>query len=189
MRETKKLLAFLLAFIAFGAVPHIHAQRDRQDDKDTPRGREQARGQWLLRHQNLPPEQQQKALERDPEFKNLAPERQERLRQELRKFNNMPPQQQQRVIQRMENWDRLTPQQKVRARSIYNQWRELPPDRRSALNREAHNLSAMTPQQREQELNSPAVRNSFNDNERDALRNMVDLGLYGGRSGVPNPRH
>jgi len=181
MRQLRKLLTLALAFIAFSAVPRIHAQRDRQDDRNRPNN--QARGQWLLKNKDLPPDQQQKALERDPEYRRLSPERQQQLRQQLEKFNSMPPQQRQVVIQRMENWDRLTPQQKLRARNVYNQLRQLPPDRRLALNREAHNLSALPPQQREQELNSPALKTSFSDSERDTLRNILDLGLA-----APQPR-
>ncbi len=40
-------------------------------------------GQWLRRYQGVPFDQQKKALETDPNFRKLAPERQERLQQRL----------------------------------------------------------------------------------------------------------
>src|SRR5437879_11202671 len=38
-------------------------------------------GEWLRQHKGVPPDQQQKALESDPQFRNLPPERQQRLRE------------------------------------------------------------------------------------------------------------
>ena len=34
-------------------------------------------GEWLRQHKGVPPDQQQKALESDPQFRNLPPERQQ----------------------------------------------------------------------------------------------------------------
>ena len=48
-------------------------------------------GEWLESHKNLPLDQQEKALENDPNFKKMAPTRQNALRDRLRKFNSLTP--------------------------------------------------------------------------------------------------
>ena len=149
-----------------------HVQQRRDEDRQ-----HEHRGEWLRKHQNQSPQEQERALERDPEFNRLPPDRQQRLRQRLRDFNSRPPEQRQQMIQRMEHWDRLSPQQKDQALRVFNQMRGLSPERQQAIHRAAHDLSALPPQQREQALNSPAMRNQFSDNERDTLRNMLDLNL------------
>jgi hypothetical protein len=45
-------------------------------------------GDWLEAHKNLPPDQQEKALENDPGFKKLPPARQAALRERLRNMNS-----------------------------------------------------------------------------------------------------
>src|SRR5208282_1036584 len=73
-------------------------------------------GNWLRRYKDLPPAQQRRALENDPQFRRLPPQQQARLRQRLQRFSSLPPQQQERVLNRMETWEHLTPDQKQRAR-------------------------------------------------------------------------
>ncbi|MGE5321770.1 MAG: DUF3106 domain-containing protein, partial [Actinomycetota bacterium] len=64
--------------------------------------------EWLESHQNLSLDQQEKALEHDPNFKKLAPARQAALRDRLRKFNSLPPDQRQVALKRMRFWASLT---------------------------------------------------------------------------------
>src|SRR5262245_56363010 len=42
-------------------------------------------GDWLQAHKDLPPDQQLKLLESDPNFKKLPPQRQNELRERLKK--------------------------------------------------------------------------------------------------------
>ncbi len=103
-------------------------------------------GQWLRRYKGLPPDEQQKALENDPQFRSLPPERQQLLRERLQRFNSLPPQQQDRILQRMETWEHLTPGQKQQARQLYSQLRDLPPDRRQKVRAAIRDLRSMPPQ-------------------------------------------
>ena len=80
-------------------------------------------GQWLRRYKDLPPEQQEKALENDPQFRSLPPARQQLLRQRLQRFSSLPPQQQDLILQRMETWEHLTPDQKQQARQLFRSFR------------------------------------------------------------------
>ena len=103
-----------LALLCSSASPGLaQNRRDRNEQRQNRQQQQQHHaGDWLRRYKDLPPQQQQKALENDPQFRNLPSERQQQLRQRLQRFNNLPPQQQQRVLNRMETWEHLTPEQK-----------------------------------------------------------------------------
>src|SRR5437868_113860 len=45
-------------------------------------------GEWLRKYRNVPADQQQKALQSDPQFQKLAPQRQQQLEQRLKNFNS-----------------------------------------------------------------------------------------------------
>jgi len=95
-------------------------------------------GDWLRRYKNVPPSEQERALQSDPAFRRLPPDRQQMLRQRLRHFSSLPPQQQQRMLNRMETWEHLTPQQKQQARQIHGAMRQLPPERRRMVGTQHH---------------------------------------------------
>jgi hypothetical protein len=158
---------------AGNGAPALHRVQHADDRRPPESSR---RGEWLRNHQSQSPREQEKALERDPAFRRLPPDNQERLRERLRDFNNRPPEQRQQMIDRMERWDRLTPQQRDRARAVFNQMRELPPDRQQAIRHTAQNLSVLPPQERERALNAPDLRSRFSAGERETLRSLLDLG-------------
>src|SRR6202162_62590 len=61
------------------APPPQHQTPNRQPQvSQQPRGHA---GDWLRRYKDLPPAEQEHALESDPAFRRLTPERQQRLRQ------------------------------------------------------------------------------------------------------------
>lgn len=153
-------------------------ERMQQQHRAEARRQNQAHaGDWLRRYKDLPPEQQQKALENDPQFRNLPPERQQQLRQRLQRFSSLPPQQQQRILNRMETWEHLTPEQKDHARQVFQQFRQLPPERRQAVQGAIQELRNTPPEQREQLINSDRYRNQFTPQERDLLRGTSQLPL------------
>ena len=49
-------------------------------------------GDWLRHYQGLPPGERERALQNDPGFRRLSPERQQLLRQRLQHFSSLPPQ-------------------------------------------------------------------------------------------------
>src|SRR3954470_1834102 len=98
-------------------------------------------GDWLRRNKNLPPTQQLRALENDPDFKKLPEEQQARLRERLQQFNSMPPDQQQRVLQRMDKWEHMSPEEKQKARSLWDRIRTFPDERRGMVRRAFHSLT------------------------------------------------
>lgn len=134
-------------------------------------------GDWLRRHKDLPPAEQERALENEPAFRRLPPQRQEQLRQRLRHFSSLPPAQQQRILSNMDRWAHLTPAQKQQARQIFGQMRQLPPDRRRLVNSAIGDLRAMPPAQREQLIDSPRFKSLYSPQERDIMRSAAQLPL------------
>jgi len=134
-------------------------------------------GDWLRRHSGLSPQEQQKALNNDPEFRKLPPDIQDRLRSRLQRFNSLPPQQQQRMLQRLDRWNHLSPAQRDRARGLFQQFRGLPEDRRQAMVQAFHSLRAFPPDQQQKMLDSPPYSNTFSDSERNIMRGMTELNL------------
>jgi hypothetical protein len=134
-------------------------------------------GDWLRRYQGVPLGERERALQNDPGFRRLSPERQQMLRQRLQHFSNLPPQQQQRVLNRMETWEHLTPEQKQQARQVHGQLTQLPPDRRRMVTTAIRDLSAMPPGQRQQIIDSNRFRGMFSPQEREIMRGASRLPL------------
>jgi hypothetical protein len=151
--------------------PHPAAQ-----NQNRPRPQGHA-GDWLRRYQGMSAGERERALQNDPGFRRLPPERQQILRQRLEHFYNLPPQQQQRVLNRMETWEHLTPSQKEEARGLFHQMQQLPPDRRRMVTTAVRDLSTMPPAQREQIIDSPRFRSMFSPDERDMMRKATRLPL------------
>lgn len=144
-------------------------------------------GDWLRRYKDLPPGEQERALQNDPGFRRLSPERQQQLRQRLQHFSNLPPQQQLRMLNRMETWEHLTPEQKQQARQIFGQIRQLPPARQRAVGTAIHDLRAMPPDQRERIINSERFKGMFSDQEREMMRGATRLPLAPAEGGEAGP--
>jgi hypothetical protein len=142
-------------------------------------------GDWLRRYQGLSPAERERALQNDPGFLRLPPERQQLLRQRLQHFSSLPPQQQQRVLNRMETWEHLTPGQKQKARQLFDRMQQLPADRRRMVSTAVRDLRAMPPGQREQIIDSNRFKGVFSPEERDIMRGATQLPLAPPENGRP----
>jgi hypothetical protein len=169
-----------LATLAVAAGPRALAQGQgggrwgRQAGQHV-RGPGPHRGEWLRKHQNLSPAEQEKALRNDPAFQHLPPERQQRLIERLRNFNSLPPEQRQRILERMETFEHLPPAERQQLRSFYGQMRDLPVERRLAVRQAVRQLSGMTPAERERTLNSPQFRQRFSPQEQNLVRGLAQF--------------
>lgn len=134
--------------------------------------------QWMQSHSNLTPEQQQKALEREPGFRSLPSETQQRLRNRLTQLNNMSPQQRQRLLDHNEALARLSPTQRQQVRDAVKQFGSLPPDRRHEVARTFRQLRDMPEPQRQALLDSDSYRGRFTPQERDALSGLFSVESY-----------
>jgi hypothetical protein len=185
------LAAVLLLAPSFAQSPYARTQPQRPDgqwhhfQKDDrpnsngarPQNKPGHAGNWLRRYKDLPPAQQRRALENDPQFRRLPPQQQTRLQNRLQHFASLPPQQQERVLNRMETWEHLTPNQKQQARQLFQQFKQLPPDRRQAVNRAIRSMRGLTPDQRDQLIDSPQFRSAFSQQERGILSEAAHLPL------------
>ena len=167
------------------AGPPPRPEISRPHDEPPARGHA---GDWLRRYKDLPPEEQEHALQNDPAFRRLPPAQQQRLRQRLQRFSSLPPEEQLRVLNRMETWEHLTRDQKQQARQIFAEMRELPPARRDQVRQAIRELRAMPPDQREHEIDSDQYRNRFTDHERDMIRGITRLPLAPPEGGPPGPQ-
>lgn len=167
------------------ARPHAEGQMRAQ-----PQGSRQAghAGDWLRRYKDLPPDEQEKALQNDPAFQKLPPQRQQILRQRLQRFSTLAPEKQLQVLNRMETWEHLTPEQKEQARQIHQQMQQLPPGRQQMVRTAVRDLRAMPPEQREQVINSDRFKGMFSEQERGIMREVTRLPLAPPEEGEAGPQ-
>jgi len=140
-------------------------------------------GQWLRQHNT--PEQQRRALQNDPQFRNLPPQQKQRLQNQLDRFNSLPPEQRQQMLKRMDTFGHLTPEQKDTARQVHSQMQQLPPERRQAVRNAIQALRAMPPQARQRQIESDAYRRQFSPQERSILDGASKLPLAPAPPGTP----
>jgi len=179
--KTKPLLSCIAGLALAMGVPLCSAQKPNRPNANRPQNRaaqqQHHAGDWLRKYKDVPPQDQQKALNSDPQFRRLPAERQDRLRERLQRFSTLPPQQQSRILNRMETWEHLTPDQKQEARGLFQQMRGLPPDRRQMVESAIRNLRGMPPAQRQQTLESPDFRSRFSPQEQQMLKDITRLPL------------
>lgn len=137
-------------------------------------GRDPHLAQWLDRHRNLTPQQQQNALRNEPGFQSLPPETQARVMNRLGQLNTMPPQQRERVISRAEAMERLEPQQRQQVRGALGQLGMLPTERRRMVARAFQDIRRLPADQRQSAINSPAYKD-FTPQERATLNNLIQV--------------
>jgi hypothetical protein len=134
--------------------------------------------QWMQRHSNLPLAEQQRALEKEPGFRDLPPETQQRMRDRLTQLNNMSPEQRSRLLERNEVMEHLTPPERQQVRGAMQQLGALPDDRRRLVARAFRDLREMPQQQRQVILNSDRFRGQFSEQERSTLTNLLAVEPY-----------
>jgi len=134
-------------------------------------------GDWLRQYKDLAPDEQEQALQNDPDFKKLPLARQQKLRERLQHFSSLSPQRQLQILNRMETWAHLTPEQKQDARQIFRQMRQLPLDRQRMVRTAIDDLRTMQPDQRENVINSDRFKGMFSDEERQLMRDAARLPL------------
>ena len=162
--------------------PHAQAPKNNHPGQKTGK-----LGDWLRAHKDLPPDQQEKALENDSFFKNLPPQRQAELKERLRKFNSLPPDKRDKALTRMEYWDKLTPDQRKEVREANQKLQTLPVDRRLMVHKALRHLRQMSPNERQQEFQSDKFKTTFSDQEQTILKNLAAINPPGDGEN-PTPR-
>ena len=134
--------------------------------------------QWMDRHSNLSPADQQRALANEPGFRDLPPQTQQAMQNRLTQLNNMPPDQRRRLLEHTEAMEQLTPPQRQQVRGAMQEYRDLPVDRRRMVARAFRDLREMPQPQRQVVLNSPQFRGQFTDQERNTLGSLLAVEPY-----------
>jgi hypothetical protein len=135
-------------------------------------------GDWLNRHANLPPAEQERVLRSDPSFQRLNPAAQQRLIQRLHQMNQMPEEQRQRRLARSEMIERLSPQERMQINISGRRWAALPPARQAMMKAAFRDLRAVPLDQREMVLNSSIYQSSFTPEERGILSDFLRVEPY-----------
>lgn len=134
--------------------------------------------QWMETHRNLPLNQQQNALEREPGFRDLPAQTQQRMRERLTQLNNMPEEQRRRIMERTEAMEHLTLPQRQQVRGAMQQLGALPIDRRRAVAHAFRDLRELPSAQRQAALSSEHIRSQFSDAERGTLSSLMAVEPY-----------
>jgi Protein of unknown function (DUF3106) len=138
-------------------------------------------GAWLLRHRNLSPQEQERALASEPGFNRLAPETQQKLLDRLHQLNRMPPEQRQRTVDRIEALEHLTPQRRQQVRASFQDFHSLPEDRQRMVRKAFRDLREYPPEQRQAMMDSGRFQAEFTPQERGILGNILAVEPYQAR--------
>jgi hypothetical protein len=130
--------------------------------------------EWMNRHSKLTPDQQQKALENEPGFKDLPPATQQRMKERLTQLNAMPPEKRAQILERNEAMEHLTLEQRGQVRSAMKQLADLPPDDRRYVARTFRGLRELPPAARQNVLNSDRFAH-LNDAQRATLNSLMQI--------------
>jgi hypothetical protein len=160
--------------------PAMNAPRPAPGAKQggAPKGNQEHLPQWMARHSDLSPADQQRALENEPGFRDLPAQTQQRMRDRLTQLNSMPPEQRRRILERNEQMEHLTPLQRQQVHGAVEQYQGLPKDRQRLVARAFRDLREMPPQQRQAILNSDHFRGEFSDQERNTLSGLLAFEPY-----------
>ena len=135
-------------------------------------GRGEHLSDWMNQHNNLTPQQQREALEREPGFHELPSQQQQRMRERLSQLDAMQPEQRQRMLAHTEMMERLSPDQRTQVRGAMAQLGSLPPDQRQMVARSFRELRALPPGQRMAVMNSGQYR-WMTPTQRSTLNNLM----------------
>jgi hypothetical protein len=179
-KSTRRVFAALLLALTVVIAPTLcfarpayQAVRPRFENNQQPH-----LGPWLQRHGNLPPEQQERALQSEPGFNRLPPQTQQNLLNRLRQINRMPPYQRQRTVDQIEAMERLSPQMRQQVRMSVQEFHMLPPDRQRMVRKAFRDLREFPPEQRAAMMHSGQFQSQFTPYERGILGNILAVEPY-----------
>jgi hypothetical protein len=142
---------------------------------------------WLNSHQNMTPQQREDALRREPGFRNLPEDQQQRLVNRLHALDEKTPEQRQRLLQRNEMFERLSPERRQEVRGAGQALGQMSPERQQAVRHAFHQLRQMPPDERQRMLNSGGYASQFSPQERTVLGNLLSIEPYQRPGTIPQP--
>ena len=131
---------------------------------------------WMERLRQMTPQQQERFFNNNEKFRELPPERQGQIRQQLQRWNGLTPEQRQTLLNRQQVWDRLAPQEQGYVRdTLLPQWQNTPPAQRQAILGKLRQLRGLSESQRTAKLNDEGFLSDLNPQDRRMLRDLSNL--------------
>jgi hypothetical protein len=128
---------------------------------------------WVEHLQEMSPEEQERFMRNNSEFRRLPPERQAQIRNRLQRWNNLTPEQRAEIRTREYNFEHMSPEQREEIRNnLLPRWRELPMDRRLTIREHLRSLQGLSASDREARLNDPEFMRGMSPNEQGILRDL-----------------
>jgi predicted Fe-S protein YdhL (DUF1289 family) len=130
------------------------------------------------------PAERERFFQNSPAFRNLSPEKQNKIREQFNRWDRMTPQQKADLETKEKNWQSLTPGQKDHIRNdILPTWRQMSPDRRQAIQRRLEILQNMPESARNQRLNDPRFTEGMSEEDKAMLHDLSHMHI----GGAPDP--
>jgi Protein of unknown function (DUF3106) len=128
---------------------------------------------WVEHLQEMSPEEQEKFMRNNAEFRHLPAERQAQIRNRLQHWNNLTPDQRAEIRTREYNFEHMSPQQREEIRNnLLPRWRDLPMDRRLTVREHLRSLQGLSAADRDARLNDPEFMRGLSPNEQGILRDL-----------------
>lgn len=123
----------------------------------------------------LPPAERQKALEANPAYQRMSPDKQAMLRKRMEDYAALSEEQKAKFRNRWAIMNDRSPEEQQRIRETFRRWSQIPEDRRPALHEEMHILRGLGPAEREKRFASPEFQKNFTAPEQGLLKDMAAM--------------
>jgi len=130
------------------------------------------------------PQQRESVLRSSKTFQNLAPEQQNRIRNQFSQWDRMSPQQRSDLREKENTWRSLTPEQRDHIKTdVLPRWRQMPWQRQQAIQQKLGVLQNMPESARNRRLSDPNFTRGMTDDDRAMLHDLSHLHV----GGAPDP--
>jgi hypothetical protein len=132
----------------------------------------------------MPPVQRERFFQNSPAFQRMAPEQQDKIRQQFDQWDHMTSQQRADQVEKERNWQSLNPEQRNHIKNdVLPKWRQMSTDRRQAIQQKLRVLQNMPESARNQRLNDPKFTEGMSDEDKATLRDLSHMHI----GGAPDP--
>ena len=169
------------------SLPEVRAYNPPHANNQPTRPGQQHLPEWFNSHQHMTPQQQEDALRREPGFRNLPADQQQRLVNRLHALDEKTPEQRQRILERNEMFERLSPERRQEVRGAGQALGQMSPERQQEVRHAFHQLRQMPPEERQRMLNSGTYASQFSPQERTVLGNLLSIEPYQRPGTIPQP--
>ncbi len=182
---TRRATAAALLGVALSLAAPSHAQIRRPAQRAAkkriaprrPQARRQGSGaeDFIMRLVQQPPARRKQMLANNRRFQNLPSSQRKRILARIEEIDKMQPEERAQLIERYNLFSRLAPEQRENARALYQQWVNVPASKRQLMTRAITRLRRLDPARRPAVLESPAMTQRFNDEERKLIGQIAEI--------------